>query len=179
MPIKFLNSGLLEGSLQLTSYGGGSISGTATYNLSVDSSGNVIETLDGGFVISGTTRSYGNGGQDMWLIKTDVLGNIIWTKTYGGNSIDEANYVQQTNDGGYILVGESWSDSNGLSDIKVIKTNNLGEINFTTIINPEKSKDKTIIYSIDFLGRRVNYNYSLPIIDIYEDGSAQKRLIIE
>lgn len=44
MPIKFLNSGLLEGSLQLTSYGGGSISGTATYNLSVDSSGNVIET---------------------------------------------------------------------------------------------------------------------------------------
>jgi hypothetical protein len=44
MPIKFLNSGLLEGSLQLTSYGGGSISGTGTYNLGVDASGNVIET---------------------------------------------------------------------------------------------------------------------------------------
>lgn len=54
MPIKFLNSGLLEGSLQLTSYGGGSISGTGTYNLGVDASGNVIETslIEG----SGTTN---------------------------------------------------------------------------------------------------------------------------
>lgn len=54
MPIKFLNSGLLEGSLQLTSYGSGSISGTGTYNLGVDASGNVIETslIEG----SGTTN---------------------------------------------------------------------------------------------------------------------------
>jgi len=54
MPIKFLNSGLLEGSLQLTSYGSGSISGTATHNLGVDASGNVIETslIEG----SGTTN---------------------------------------------------------------------------------------------------------------------------
>ena len=54
MPIKFLNSGLLEGSLQLTSYGSGSIGGTGTYNLGVDASGNVIETslIEG----SGTTN---------------------------------------------------------------------------------------------------------------------------
>lgn len=54
MPIKFLNSGLLEGSLQLTSYGSGPISGTGTYNLGVDASGNVIQTslIEG----SGTTN---------------------------------------------------------------------------------------------------------------------------
>ncbi len=73
-------------------------------------------TNDGGYIVAGFSKSIdgdvtGNhGNQDCWVVKLENNGNISWQKSYGGTNDDEANFIEQTNDGGYILAG--WSDSN-------------------------------------------------------------------
>lgn len=80
-----------------------------------DFSYNIRMTVDGGYIIVGTTYSYGRGSADGYVIKTDVSGNITWTKTYGGALDDEFKSIIQTTDGGYALAGytKSYNDSNG------------------------------------------------------------------
>ena len=58
-------------------------------------------TTDGGFVITGATYSYGNGLDDVFLVKTDNNGNVLWQKTFGTASYDYGRSVQQTSDGGF------------------------------------------------------------------------------
>ena len=67
--------------------------------------GNVQQTNDSGYVIIGTTRSFGAGDEDIYVIKVNTQGNIQWTKTYGTLSMEEGYNIRQTKDGGYILSG--------------------------------------------------------------------------
>ena len=86
----------------------------------------VTETSDGGFILVGSTESFGNGLSDVWLIKTDLNGNSEWIKTFGGYGSDVGYSVTETSDGGFILVGSTESFGSGSSDLWMIKTDALG-----------------------------------------------------
>jgi hypothetical protein len=93
-----------------------------------DSGSSVQQTSDGGFILVGTTTSFGAGGFDVWLIKTDASGNKLWEKTFGGIRDDRGHSVQQTSDGGFILLGWTESFDAREADVWLIKTDASGNI---------------------------------------------------
>jgi parallel beta-helix repeat protein len=87
----------------------------------------VVQTTDGGYALTGYTMSFGAGGWDMWLVKTDIGGNEEWNKTYGGSTgltrgDEGARWLIQTSDGGYALAGDTWAFAARLADFWLVKT---------------------------------------------------------
>jgi hypothetical protein len=93
----------------------------------------VQQTSDGGYILAGETWSFGAGGRDVFLVKTDANGNFQWAKTYGGIRWDEAFSVQQTSDGGYILAGYTEYSGAGNADFFLIKTDANGNVQWAKI----------------------------------------------
>lgn len=112
------------------------------------------KTADGGVIIAGYSSSTdghiteNKGASDYWLVKLNGAGTMQWQKTLGGSGNDEAQSVQQTTDGGYIIAGYSTSNNgdvsgnNGAYDFWVAKTNSTGTIQWQKSIGaagPQKA----------------------------------------
>jgi hypothetical protein len=109
----------------------------------------VCTTYDNGFVIAVSTNSYGNSYQAC-LMKRDAVGSYVWKKTYGGDDWDFINDVVQTHDSGLVFCGETYNNTNGNSDVYVVKTNSFGDTLWTRTIGGEyRDFGKTIIETSD------------------------------
>ena len=87
----------------------------------------VKETLDGGYIITGHTKNFAVGGEDVILVKTDVDGNLEWEKTFGGAADDYGYSVLETADSSFVVTGFTNSFGAGLDDVYLIKTNSTGD----------------------------------------------------
>ena len=88
----------------------------------------VLQTEDGKYLVLGYTSSFGKGGSDYWLLRVDSQGSIEWEKTYGGAYDDYAYSIDQTDEGGYVILGHTKSFDVGLTDFWVVKTDANGQI---------------------------------------------------
>ena len=105
---------------------------TKTYGgANTDEGYEIQQTFDGGYIIVGRTFSFGSGDADIYLLKTNSVGDTLWTKTYGGNDTDYGWSVQQTTDGGYIITGNIKSFGAGDYDVYIIKTDGVGDTTWT------------------------------------------------
>jgi hypothetical protein len=98
---------------------------------SSDRAYSIQQTNDGGYIIAGYTASFGAGGYDFYLVKIDSEGNTLWTRTYGGSEWDIARCVRQTDDGGFIVAGETASFGAGHNDCYLVKTDSVGDTLWT------------------------------------------------
>lgn len=91
----------------------------------------VVQLLDSSYVVVGYTNSTGFGGYDIFLVKTDKHGNLVWQKTIGGSDWDFAYSLQATSDGGFIIAGTTYSYGHGNADGYVVKTDANGNVTWT------------------------------------------------
>ncbi len=91
-----------------------------------DGARSIVPTVDGGFITVGYSYSGGAGDGDVFLIKTDALGNPTWTRTYGGPGLDYGYGVCQTADGGYAFTGYTTATGAGYLDLYLVRTDAAG-----------------------------------------------------
>ena len=142
-----------------------------------DRSSTVQQTTDGGYIISGITNLIDLEGSDLYLIKTDGNGDTLWTRSYGGTDLEFGGFVQQTSDGGYVICGYTYSFGNGDSDVYLIKTDGNG--NVTSTFNIPLNSNRNLEKIVDILGKETKSQTNTPLIEIYDDGSTEKKIIIE
>jgi len=88
-----------------------------------------LQTADGGFLLAGykDMRPGMGANADFWLVKIDSVGELRWSREYGGDSVDKGYTISKTSDGGFIIGGETFSDGNGISNFYAVRVDSLGE----------------------------------------------------
>jgi len=107
-----------------------------------DEANSIQQTKDGGYIIAGWTRSFGSGEKDAHILKLNSKGEVEWQKTFGGVDDDEANSIQQTKDGGYIVAGYK------SGDVYILKLNSKGEIEWQKTFGGEYSDEANSVQEI-------------------------------
>lgn len=107
----------------------------------LDEAYSIKQTSDGGYILGGYTKSYGAGGSDAWLLKTDANGNEQWNRTFGGLNDESASSIQITSDGGYIFAGSTKSYGAGGKDVWVVKTDSNGNHQWNKTFGGEMSDE--------------------------------------
>jgi hypothetical protein len=99
----------------------------------VDLANSIVQATDGGYLIGGSTGSYGLD-MDMYVIKLDSLGNLKWTRTIGGPRNEMGLYMATTNDKGYAIIGYTDSYGADSNDIYMVKLDSAGNLKLTRTI---------------------------------------------
>ncbi len=86
----------------------------------------IVEAKDGGYIVSCLITTNSASAPDIWVFKTDIDGNVVWSNTYGGSGIDEAYGLVATADGGCIVAGSSTGFGSGDQDAYMFKLNSNG-----------------------------------------------------
>lgn len=91
----------------------------------------VKQTSEGGYILAGETESFGALQYNIYLVRTDSIGDTLWTSVIGDTGVDRAFSMQITADGGFILAGCTNSFGAGLDDFYLVKTNSAGDTLWT------------------------------------------------
>ncbi len=149
----------------------GDTSWTKTFGGSgADAGWSIDQTSDGGYIIAGYSNSFGAGNDDVYLIKTDMNGDTVWTKTYGGTNNERGNYIKQTSDGGYIITGYTESFGAGGQDLYVIKLGATGDsLWIKTFGGTMNDVGNSIIQTADggYIVTGVSYSFGAGNGDVY------------
>ena len=139
----------------------------------------VRQTNDGGFIITGTCVPNGLVSHgDVLLLKTDQLGNIVWTKTYGKGFVEEGLSVEQTSEGGYIIGGRTVTGTYPIveppiSDVWLLKTDAAGDTLWTKTYGGSGNDFCTSVKQTADLGYiltgTMNSEYCYPPYEINEE----------
>jgi hypothetical protein len=89
----------------------------------------IVQTTDGGFALAGETQSFGAGSYDMYVVKLDAVGSLIWTRTFGGTSEDHGWSIVQTSDGGFAIGG--YTTSFGAANFYMVRLNGSGTLQWS------------------------------------------------
>jgi hypothetical protein len=110
----------------------------------------LIQTSDGGYVITGVTFSFSAGSGKVYVVKLDAKGNLQWTKTIGGKWGEAGYSLIQTSDGGYAIAGSINSFGAGEDYVYVVKLDANGNLQWTrTIGGPESEEGHSLIQTSD------------------------------
>jgi hypothetical protein len=122
-----LSGGIHQKNIGLTSYASGwsKVYGGTGTDLG---NGNLLQTSDGGYIFSGYTASYGAGGLDAAIVKTDSVGTLEWNITYGGPLDESFGDMIRSKDGAYVLCGYTMSFGAGRHDFWLVKVNSTGSV---------------------------------------------------
>jgi uncharacterized delta-60 repeat protein len=88
----------------------------------------VEETSDEGYIVAGDSNSFGNKESELWVLKLSSIGGVEWEHNYGGSDNDYLNFIQETSDEGYVVIGSTYSVGNGDSDVLALKLSSTGDI---------------------------------------------------
>jgi Tol biopolymer transport system component len=95
-----------------------------------EEAGAIQQTADGGYILTGRTASYGAGGGDVYLVRTDEMGHPLWWRTYGGQDSDNGCAVHETPDGDFLILAEVLHGENVYTqqnpDIYLLKVDSAG-----------------------------------------------------
>jgi len=101
----------------------------------------IKRTPEGGYITAGYTESYGSGKKDALLVKTDGLGQVLWSKAYGGSGDDVAWDVTVATDSGYVFVGTTNSNSTSNDNALIVKTDKDGVVDWSLVLDNDSVED--------------------------------------
>jgi hypothetical protein len=131
-----------------------------------DTASAIRGTRDEGYIVAGSTDSFGAGESDVWVLKLDASGGVSWQSTYGGSGSESASAVQQTSDHGYIVAGVTTSFGRGSGDFWVLKLAPDGEIDWQMAYGgPRNDEASSIQHTFDGGYVVAGYTMSLELPD--------------
>ena len=96
------------------------------------------QTIDGGCIMTGNTNSFGEGSYDIWMVKTDLSGNMIWNKTIGGKNSDLSWGMTSTGDIHTVCINKNFGSFSGtVDDIWIVGIDNEGNTQYSLLFEEE------------------------------------------